>query len=205
MMHAERWLGVAGGLLGAFLLAASGAAAQPASGSAAASANRCDLLPLGATTGKDFVGLMASRFKGIQVDPEGEVNQCFPKSRNFAVFGAPVCYLDGAIPVNGVVATAPLPDAPVEHYYFAMRGQPADLRNIQAYFTKRFPSATAEFLNTVRHQAFHGPVFAWKDGAKFIVVYQQEPGHQPEELSLILHYGDKQAMEKQAVNLNTCK
>lgn len=84
-------------------------------------------------------------------------------------------------------------------------GKKEDVAAASAYFDKNYSDATAEYLKDIKKGRVYGSLRAWKNGAQYIVLEQDEPGYRSEDRSLSLSVGSKQGMIISNTDLNTCR
>ncbi|MCO4857541.1 hypothetical protein MKD49_13725 [Herbaspirillum sp. WGmk3] len=72
-------------------------------------------------------------------------------------------------------------------------------------FDKNYSDATAEYLKDIKKGRVYGSLRAWKNGAQYIVLEQDEPGYHAEDMSLSRSVGSKQGMIISNTDLNTCR
>ena len=152
--------------------------------------------------------LSVSKRAVVVQDSDSEPNKCFPRAKSLMVMGAPLCQMEFAnvqVPVLAAVFASTEDSSNAESAFYIMRGKKEDVAAASAYFDKIYSDATAEYLKDIKKGRVYGFLRAWRNGAQYIVLEQDEPGYHAEDMSLSLSVGSKQGMIISNTDLNSCR
>lgn len=152
--------------------------------------------------------LSGSKNAFITFDSDSEPNKCFPRAKSVMIGGMPLCqlnFMNVFVPVVAAVFGSTEDSSNAETSMYVMRGQKDDVAAASAYFDKSYSDATDEYLKDIKKQRVFGSLRAWKKGAQYIVLEQDEPGYRTEDMSLSLIIGSKKGLIMLNTDLNSCR
>jgi len=167
----------------------------------------CEIVVPKNVTVKQFTDAQSAKYKPIFTDNSAG-NKCFPHGASSMMAGAPLCtmhFQSVVTPVKAISATTSEESGVAEVISYLMRGTKDDVDAAIIYFNKRYEEITEKYGTDVKGPRFYGPVHVWKNGDRFIILGQNEPGYSPVDMSLQLFVGSKAGLENIGADLNKCE